>query len=100
MEKLMEKLTVFKINGTFKTDNVQEFSVDHNGFNYLVIYGHHINGWFIAIPNWQICTEAGPPDSVPYNTEKLSKSFGLLNAPLAPCVIAEAVKKHWETNRI
>lgn len=96
----MEKTVDFEIKKTFKTDNIKEFSVNHNGFNYLVIYGHHINGWFIAIPNWRISAEAGHPDSVLYNTEKLSKSFFLLNAPLAPRVIAEAVKEHWETNRI
>lgn len=93
----MTKPTVFKINGTFKTDNVQEFSVDHDGCNYLIIYGQHINGWFIAIPNWQKCTEAGEPADVFYNTEKLSEVF---DNKTVPVTIAKAVKEHWKTNRI
>lgn len=89
----MEKEVNFEIRNTYQTDNVQEFSVDYDGFNYLVIYGHHINGWFIAIPNWKACTEAGEPADVFYNAEKLSRIFERPNVPHA---IAMAVKEHWE----
>lgn len=55
-----------------RTKIIFEHSLDINGCNYLVIYGRHVNGGFIAIPNWNICTEAG--DGVFYNTEKLEAS--------------------------
>ena len=35
-----------------------EHSVEINDNSYLIIFGHHINGGFIAIPNWNICCEA------------------------------------------
>ncbi len=35
-----------------------EHSLEINGCTYLVIFGRHINGGFIAIPNWNICCEA------------------------------------------
>ena len=55
---------------TSNTKVLFEHDIQFNGYSYLVIYGKHINGGFIAIPNWNICTEAG--DSILYNTEKLT----------------------------
>ena len=57
------------------TDYMQiyfEQSIAVNGNAYTVIFGHHINGGFIAIPNWNICCEASdiPPTSY-YNMERL-----------------------------
>lgn len=57
---------------TSNTKVLFEHDIQFNGYSYLVIYGKHINGGFIAIPNWNICAEAG--DSVLYNTEKLIDS--------------------------
>lgn len=34
----------YKINSTHEVTQTQEFSVDWNGFNFLIIYGHHKNG--------------------------------------------------------
>lgn len=65
-----------KRNGNF-TDSVQvilEHDIEANGWSFLTIYGRHINGYFIAVLNWNICTEAGEPDSVSYNTDKLIKA--------------------------
>lgn len=87
----------YEIRHTYQTDSVQEFSVDYDGNSYLVIYGHHINGWFIAVPNWRISSEAGKPEDIFYNTEKLSDAFGLAPSSCVPYVIARAVNEHWET---
>lgn len=49
-----------------------EHSISVNGSEYLVIFGRHINGGFISIPNWNICCEAS--DILPtagYNAERL-----------------------------
>lgn len=52
-----------------------ERTLEINGSSYLVIYGEHINGGFIAIPNWNISCEAADRNSTlptdVYNSEKL-----------------------------
>lgn len=59
------------------TKNVKvcfEHSLTVNGYNYLLIFGKHINGGFIAVPNWNICTEASYYKGDIYeNTERLIK---------------------------
>lgn len=35
----------------------QEISIDTHGLNFLCIVGRHINGGFVAIPNWSIAAE-------------------------------------------
>ncbi len=84
----------YKIRNTYEVSHTQEFSVDYNGLNYLVIYGKHINGGFIAIPNWGVSSESGNPTDIFYNTEKLSTKFDDYEIPK---VIAEAIKEHYET---
>lgn len=82
------------IKHVYEVSQTHEISVDWNGYNFLIIYGKHINGWYIAIPNWEACTEAGEPQDVFYNIEKLSRVIKIKNAPEA---IAKAVKEHWES---
>lgn len=35
-----------------------EQDIEDEDFSYLVIFGYHINGAFISVPNWKICIEA------------------------------------------
>lgn len=84
----------YEIRNTYEVSQTQEFSVDYNGLNYLVIYGKHINGGFIAIPNWGISVEASVPTDIFYNTERLASEFEDYEIPK---VIAEAIKEHWES---
>lgn len=83
----------YKIKNTYEVTETQEFSMDWNGYRFLIIYGHHINGWFIAIPNWNVCTEASEPEDDDYNATKLAK-LNLYDG--APVYIAKAIKEHWE----
>ena len=83
----------YKIEKTYAITQAYELSVNWNGFNFLIIYGKHKNGWFIAIPNWNICTEAGEPEDDCYNTTKLAKNN---IHEVAPYFLAQAIKKHWE----
>lgn len=54
------------------TVDMDELSLSFDGFNFLVIYGKHVNGGFIAIPNIGLCVEAsGDPGDTFYNSEKL-----------------------------
>lgn len=84
----------YKIDSTYRVTQTQEFSVDCNGSNYLVIYGHHVNGGFIAELHSGVCTEAGDPTNTAYNAEKLEELF---DDPETAKAIAEAVKEHWES---
>lgn len=84
---------LIEIVGEYAVGDTHEISVDWNGFNYLIIYGYHINGWFVAIPNWNVCTEIADPDDILYNTERLSK---ILNNANAGRSLAKSISKHWE----
>lgn len=51
---------------------MDEISLDFDGLNYLVLFGHHVNGGFIALPNAGVCVEAaGNPEETGYNSEQL-----------------------------
>lgn len=84
------------IRRIYKTEAKYELSIDYNGFNYLIIIGEHINGWFIAIPNWNVCTEAGNPIDSYYNCEKLSIALndGTVGTVLADCIAEWWRNKH------
>lgn len=52
---------------------MDEISLDFDGLNYLVLFGHHVNGGFIALPNAGVCVEAaGDPNDTFYNSEQLT----------------------------
>lgn len=52
----------------YKVDGVYEVSYDVGGYNYLLIFGSHINGMFLCVPNWGIgCELAGDHKAVYYN---------------------------------
>ena len=83
-----------EIQSDYEEFEVHEISVDcSNGYSYLIIYGQHVNGWFIALPSWKKCVEAANPINYQYNTEKLSDVFN--NADIGKA-LAMAVKEHWE----
>lgn len=86
--------TTYKIRNTYEVTKTHELSVDWNGFNFLIIYGHHINGWFIAIPNWNKCTEAGEPSDVTYNAAKIAQTH---IHDIAPMYLSQAIAEHWES---
>lgn len=80
-----------KITRAYKTSNVHEISVDFDGSYYLVIFGKHINGYFIAIPNWGKSCEATDPTNTFYNYEKLHEYFDKKVAQ----AIADAISEYW-----
>lgn len=84
------KAEIKKDYGVF---GVHEISVDWNGFNFLVIYGKHAGGWFVAIPNWKKCVESAEPSDYQHNAKKLSSSFDDTDMGEA---LATAIKEHWE----
>lgn len=49
-----------------------EHSVNVGGMSYLLIFGRHVNGGFICIPNHNIgCEATTVPYTVEYNTDKM-----------------------------
>lgn len=80
-----------EVRAIYGKDEAWEISVDYDGFNYLVIFGHHINGWFIAIPNHGISCEAAEPLDVVYNANRLARVIG---SPVAN-EIAYAINAVW-----
>lgn len=65
---------LYKNDFTYSTSIVFEHEIQFNGYSFLVIFGRHVNGGFIAIPNWGICCEASADGSYLYNTEKLNST--------------------------
>ncbi|MBR1383846.1 MAG: hypothetical protein IJ555_08570 [Ruminococcus sp.] len=50
----------------------REESIDCHGLNFLCIYGKHINGGFVAIPNWGVAAELSAHQyDTDYNKGKL-----------------------------
>lgn len=79
-----------KLESSFTTDVKIYF--EHNiaigGYTYLVIFGKHINGGFICVPNWKWGCEASDyNNSVGYNKEKLIEAG-------AGEEVAEAIAKY------
>ena len=57
------------VRDVYRVKAITEISVDSN---FLVIFGRHINGGFIAIPNHGICVEASSEGGDTfYNEERL-----------------------------
>lgn len=82
-----------EIINSYDLHGAHEVSANWNGWNFLIIYGRHVNGWFIAIPNWKICIEACEPTDIYYNSEHLARELNKMGAGLA---LAQAIKEHWE----
>lgn len=71
----MEKYSIEKIHDYTATAKIIfEHDLQFNGYSYLVIFGSHINGGFINIPNWNIGTKASKEGSIIYNAEQLTKA--------------------------
>ena len=56
------------------TDNTIELKLQIEDKTILVIYGRHINGYYIALPNLFISCEALGPEEVKRNTIYLSQA--------------------------
>ena len=83
----------YAIKQLYELEEIHEICVDWNGWRYFVIFGKHVNGWFVAIPNQIVCMEVGHPEEVIYNSEKLAEAMKSANAG---CVIANSIYKCWK----
>lgn len=54
----------------------KEINIDVNGYSFLCIFGEHINGGFLAIPNWNICVElSADANDFAYNSDQIYMSI-------------------------
>lgn len=76
------------------TENVRihfEHNIEFDGMTYLVIFGTHVNGGFICVPNHGWCCEASDfANSTGYNTGKLVEAGASNGAAKA---ISEYIEK-------
>lgn len=49
----------------------KEMNIDVEGYSFLCIFGEHINGGFLAIPNWNVCVELGDENDFAYNSDRI-----------------------------
>lgn len=75
-----------------------EFPLDYEGFSYLVIFGKHINGWFICLPRNNVSCEAADPLDIPYNQSKLIEN-GKLDEDFA-LLVANMIKELWYREKL
>ncbi len=54
--------------------SAQEISIDYNGYNYLIVFGKHVNGGYFAIINHGVCGELATFKDIFWNTESISKA--------------------------
>lgn len=77
------------------TDNTTELKLQIEDKKILVIYGRHINGYYIALPNIFISCEALGPEEVKRNTIYLSQAGLRSDYAQAICAaIFEYQKEH------
>ena len=65
--------------------SAQEISIDYNGFNYLVVFGEHVNGGYFAIINHSVCGDLAGLKDVGYNAEIPERFWRLLLQRLRRC---------------
>lgn len=62
-----------KIQNYYKS-SIEETSIDSYGYNFLCIYGSHINGNYIAIINWGVSAELSSfPNDITYNAMSIAE---------------------------
>lgn len=85
-----------KLNCIYKT-KAEEASIDACGYNFLCIYGSHINGNFISIINWNVSAELSDPKDIFYNSNSISETLQAISE-ISSCAdeigkeIAEAIQ--------
>lgn len=87
-----------KLGAVYAVGQTYEISVNYNGWNFLMIFGEHINGWFIAILNHGVCCEAANPRDTFYNSERLSQAFaGTALEQMDAAPLAQMIRDYYLT---
>ena len=78
-----------------KIYNSYAMEIDSGGYGFYVCYGQHGHGWYIAIPNFETCVEAGNYDDINYNLERLLSVSDKRVADNAENIV-KSIKEHME----
>lgn len=70
----MQKISKVKVLET--PHNCHELSIDYDGFNYLVIFGTHVNGGFFLILNHGVCGDLANYNDEFWNAESIGRALG------------------------
>lgn len=76
-----------KTTTIYKGSVLFEANIEANGCSYLVIYGKHVNGYFMCIPNFGFGCEMSDPADTFWNCESMINA-GLDNST-ARCIAGE-----------
>lgn len=57
----------------------KEMNIEIDGYSFLCIFGEHINGGFLAIPNHNICVELSEAYDFAYNTDNIYMAMSHLS---------------------
>lgn len=87
------KITKYEYPVTPK--NVVNFGIDYDGCNYVIVCGQSINGYFCAIPNWNLSTFLSDPSEVSYNSYKIWSATQHLVHPWPEEVCDVIAKSIW-----
>lgn len=78
------------MNNFFEAHILFETNIAANGYNHLVIYGKHVNGYFCCIPDWNVGCEMAEPNDTYWNYQSLCKTG--LNQSDAKIIVQEIKK--------
>lgn len=91
----MQEITQPK-NRVYEVRCVCEIGVKIDGFEYLVIFGEHLSGWFVSIPCVHMCCNIGNPLDFRYNTLKIVNALGSCKWKRESHEIATAIAEHYK----
>lgn len=80
---------------TFTNIYPHEFMIKIENQNILVIFGRHVNGYFMAFPQLNISCEAAAPSAISKNTVYLTQAG--IRSDYAYC-ISQAIREEWKEN--
>lgn len=63
----------FDLRYNEKIDGSISFTLEYNGYSYLMIYGKYINGWYLCIPSKNLSFDLASPRDNAWNMESLCK---------------------------
>lgn len=69
---------------------LKSFSLDWKGWAFFVIYGKNRDGWFMAMPNWEICLKIACPENIDYNAKKIESALKIEGSGM---ILAESIKE-------
>lgn len=81
----------------FEATASNELSIDYNGYNYLVIYGTHVNGGWFAIINHGVSGNLASFDDVYYNGDQIGMALNNYDTGEQIAIVIASVEEFEQT---